>query len=126
MDSDGRMDVPGSSFTVGWWKLGTIPGELGSAVIDGHFDTPQGKPGVFYDLGKLSADDQIIVLDEYGHDLRFAVRSVSSVSDNNFPLEKVFADSSGRRLNLITCSGTWDRALKNYSDRLVVYSELIP
>src|SRR5947209_7865092 len=48
LDSQKRMDVPKNVFDVGWYDLGVRPGQIGSAVIDGHFDTPTGAPSVFY------------------------------------------------------------------------------
>ena len=35
--SDGRMDVPVGSVNVAWFSLGPHPGQVGSAVIGGHF-----------------------------------------------------------------------------------------
>ena len=38
---DGRMDVPAGSVNVAWYALGPRPGQIGSAVIGGHFGIAQ-------------------------------------------------------------------------------------
>src|SRR5205823_13312782 len=51
---------------VGWYDLGTNPGERGSAVIDGHLDRPGGFPAVFWNLRSLHAGDDVQVLNAKG------------------------------------------------------------
>jgi len=123
-DDEGRMDVPKKDENVAWWKLGVIPGQQGSAVIAGHYDKKDGGPAVFYNLGNLNIGDEIRIVDEEGVTRVFKVFRKEVFKDETFPLQEVFADNSGERLNLITCEGVFDSASKNYSDRLVVFSEL--
>lgn len=123
-DDKGRMDVPKGVLNTGWYEPGYKPGMLGSAVIAAHFDTPSGGPGPFYDIGKLEAGDTIEVEGENGKTLTFEVIDTQKHKDATFPIQEVFLAKDKRRLNLITCSGTWDSSAKNYSDRLVVYSVL--
>src|SRR5260370_16594342 len=47
---------------VGWYETGPKPGEVGSAVIDGHLDRPGGYPAVFWNLRSLHAGDNVIVI----------------------------------------------------------------
>jgi sortase (surface protein transpeptidase) len=120
-DSQGRMDVPSVPEHVAWYNKGVLPGEAGNAVIDGHVDSYTG-PAVFFELRKLSAGDDITVSYGDGREQHFTVTRVASYPYNNFPLQEVFGPSDKKQLNLITCSGTFDRAAKNYSNRLVVYA----
>lgn len=124
MDNKGRMDVPKKVENVAWYNLGSKPGFKGSAVIAGHLDTPNGSPAVFYNLTLLKPGDEIEVSDSNGNKLVFLVEKKEIYDSDKFPLDKVFADTSGKKLNLITCNGTWDSADKNYLKRLVVYSAL--
>lgn len=124
MDKKGRMDVPKKDENVAWYNLGFKPGSLGSAVIAGHFDTVTGAPAVFYNLNKLTPGDQIIVTSSSGKDLIFKVTDKQLYPDASFPLQKVFNTTDKPRLNLITCDGVWNRATQNYSQRLVVFTEL--
>ncbi|MCL4366235.1 class F sortase [Patescibacteria group bacterium] len=123
-DSSGKMDVPKKSADVGWYSLGYKPGEKGSAVLDGHLDTVTGAPAVFYDIDKLEIGDQVIVTDEAGKTLIFEVVSVQSYPFDQVPLQEVFGSSDKPKLNLITCTGVWNTGSRNYSNRLVVYTEL--
>lgn len=125
MDSTGKMDVPKNADNVAWYNLGYKPGEIGSAVIAGHFDKVTGEPAVFYNLEKLQIGDQIIITDSSGNRLTFAVVRFASYSDSNFPLQEVFGEAQQPRLNLITCDGSWNSAAKSYSHRTVVYAEIV-
>ena len=124
LTSTGRMDVPKTVGGTGWYAYGPKPGEVGNAVIDGHFDTPTGAPSVFYYIGNLHPGDTIQVVTTHHQTLTFTVTKVTSFPDNGFPIEEVFGASSSKNLNLITCSGMWDRTAHNYSNRTVIFSTL--
>lgn len=123
-DAGGKMDVPKEVMNVGWYQLGFKPGEKGNAVMAGHLDTVTGAPAVFYNLSQLQIGDQVIVTDVNGKNLTFEVVKVQNYPFNQVPLEEVFGPSEKRMLNLITCVGTWNTGSRNYSHRLVVYTEL--
>lgn len=125
MDSQGRMDVPKTSDDTAWYDLGFKPGEKGSAVIDGHLDKVTGAPAVFWNLKNLQSGDKITITDAHNQSYTFVVTSVMQYPWNDFPLQQVFNTTDKPRLNLITCSGTWDEGTHNYSTRTVVYSELM-
>jgi len=42
----------------------------------------------------------------------------------NCPLQQIFGPTAETHLNLITCDGTFNRALGQYDKRLVVFSQL--
>lgn len=125
MDSQGRMDVPKVADDTAWYSPGFKPGTSGSAVIDGHYDRVTGAPAVFWDLKKLTVGDTITITDNNSRTFTFAVTRLVKYPDSNFPIKEVFSASDVPMLNLITCNGVWDKAAKNYSERLVVYSKLI-
>ncbi len=121
---DGRMDVPQDENKAGWWTHGAKPGELGSMVLAGHIDRREGGAGIFFNLRDLNTGDEIRVRDKKGRVYVYKVTDKTIYNDENFPIEKVFAQKDKSRLNLITCSGFFDRTEENYVDRLVVYTEL--
>ena len=125
MDSQGRMDVPKNADDTAWFSPGFRPGTNGSAVIDGHYDKVTGAPAVFYNLKQLTAGDDIIVTDNDGTKYTFQVDRAVPYSDDNFPLQQVFAAADVPQLNLITCDGTWNKDTHNYSQRMVIYSKLV-
>lgn len=123
LDNQRRMDVPKDFQNVAWYELGFEPGQDGSAVIAGHYDTPNGSPGVFYDLHTLEEGDEIIVK-ENGKSLTFKVTHTEIYPFDQIPLEEIFNSTDKKRLNLITCDGIFDTSTQNYSSRYVVYTVL--
>lgn len=123
LDSQGRMGVPEQNMDTAWYKYGPLPGSKGSAVIDGHFDTPTGAPAVFYNISHLKRGDNITVNDSNGNTYTFTVVQVTSYPYDKLPMQEIFASYDKPRLNLITCDGVWNRAQHNYSNRVVVYAE---
>ncbi len=121
---DGAMDVPNNTIDVGWYKLGSSPGEVGSAVIAGHLNGIKGEPGVFKNLDKLKPDDKIYVYNDKGLTATFVVRK-SLTFDPGYADEVFSPKDSGIHLNLITCDGSWDEIKKSYSKRLVVFSDIL-
>ena len=123
-DQQGRMDVPKDDMNVAWFEPGYTPGKKGNAVLAGHYDTKSGGPAVFYSLPKLVPGDEVHVTDDAGNTLTFVVVDSATYPDADFPIQTVFGKSEKPRLNLITCQGDFDEESKNYSDRLVVFTEL--
>jgi len=119
-----QLDVPPEPDVVGWYRLGPLPGESGNAVLDGHLDLP-GTKGVFWRLNELQPGDELEVDDEAGERRRFRVTETKVYDVHAAPLDVIFGDVDGKRLNLITCAGTWSDELDHYDKRLVVFTELI-
>lgn len=124
LEADGTMSVPKSWWTVGWYNLGYKIGDAGSAVISGHYDTNTGAPAVFFRVGNLSTGDIITVTNSDGSIFKFRVYQKKSYPWDQMPLQTIFDSRGKSQLNLITCSGTWDKTTKNYSHRTVVYAEI--
>lgn len=79
---------------------------------------------MFWNLDKLKSGDEIEVTDVNGKSYIFVVTHQKSFDFDKVPLQDIFANADGKRLNLITCEGTFNKTNKNYSKRLVVYSKL--
>ena len=120
---DGSMDIPKNSDNVAWFKFGPRPGEIGSAVMAGHFDRANGAPAVFNSLSKLREGDRLYVEDEKGIVTVFVARE-SRNYDSNANTSGIFgSNDSQAHLNLITCEGVWNKTAKSYSRRLVVFAD---
>jgi sortase (surface protein transpeptidase) len=109
---------------VGWYQDGPVPGQVGSAVIDGHMDRPGELPAVFWNLHRLHMRDWIQIVLADGSSVSFRVTQVSTYPPTTMPLSRIFEDTSGTYLNLITCAGIWIPSQQQTSLRLVVYSVL--
>ena len=124
-DRNGRMDTPALVDDVAWYAPGSAPGEIGNAVLAGHLDRIGGAPAVFWKLGKLAVGDDIFVTDSGGIEYHFRVTGRETYKYDEAPLDAIFGFGIRSRLNLITCRGNWDRGERTYTQRLVVYSELM-
>lgn len=122
--ADGHMEAPVDIHTIGWYELGTKPGDTGNAVVAGHVDGLSG-PGTFYHLKKLEKGDKIYIIGTDGTQLVFKVRDKKSYAPQDAPINKIFGGSSEAHLNLITCTGTFNNSIGHYEERLVIYADLI-
>ncbi len=120
LDPDGRMSVPEDEQTVSWWQYGVKPGEVGNAVLAGHFIISASQKGVFYNLRHVQKGDSIITTDENGGIQQFKVSRINVYKEKDFPTEEVYGLSNSKQLILITCSGTYSSKLDDYSHRLVI------
>jgi LPXTG-site transpeptidase (sortase) family protein len=121
LTKDGDMDVPPDLINVGWYKYGTKPGDIGSAVIAGHLEGTEDL-GVFTDLHKLRAGDGLSVRNDRNEIIKFIVRETRTYKQDERPVE-IFNKADGSYLNLITCSGTWSNVQQRYSHRFVVFAD---
>jgi sortase A len=121
----GNMSTPKSISNTGWYKYGTVPGEIGSSVIDGHVDNGFNMPGVFSELKKLSPGDDIYVRTDKKEELHFVVVEKEVYPFKEVPLQKLFNRNDLSRLNLITCDGEWIDEEQTDENRLVVYAKLV-
>ena len=109
---------------VGWYKFGAIPGQRGSAVIDGHLDRPGGSAAVFWNLRDLHIGDAVMVMNAQGKTIRFHVTQILSYPPSQAPLQQIFGNGGGTFLNLITCAGDWIPNQHQTTLREVVYTAL--
>lgn len=89
----------------------------------GHIDSLTG-PAVFYKLDQLKKGDEVVVRDASGNSLTFVVIRSEKYPRKAAPIEEIFGFSYGSRLNLITCTGEFNRKAKTHEERLVVFTEL--
>lgn len=122
---DGAMDVPINPKNVGWYMFGPKPGEVGSSAIAGHINWWNGVAGIFDKLHKLKPGDKIVVSDENEQPLTFVVSKIKTY-EAKADASEVFVSNDGKaHLNLITCSGKWNKRAQQYSTRLVVFADLV-
>ncbi|MDF9814490.1 class F sortase [Streptomyces sp. SPB162] len=121
--ADGTVEVPSvrQADRIGWYKGGVTPGELGPAVLIGHFDTVEG-PAVLKDVAKVRAGDRITVDRADGSTAVFTVRTLEQVDKDAFPTAKVYGDTTRPELRLITCGG--DLRGGHRPDNIIVYADL--
>lgn len=123
LTDNGEMATTKDPGTVAWYEQGQRPGEVGSAVIAGHFGWKNNLPASFDHLNKLQKGDSIYIVDDKGATISFKVRMLRIFSKTD-DAKTVFSSVDGiAHLNLITCEGVWDNASHSYSGRLVAFSD---
>ena len=124
---NGQVMVPTTTKTVGWFRYGPTPGQLGSSVILGHVDSYQG-PGVFFYIRNLRPGATVTVGLASGKRVDFVVTGVVQYSKADFPNKLVYGrlDKPGARaLNLVTCGGTFNHATGGYEANIVVFTKFV-
>ncbi|MGP3962806.1 class F sortase [Nonomuraea sp. 3N208] len=107
----------------GWYRFSPVPGEAGPSIINGHVSTRKGA-AVFARLSELAKGDQIYVYRSDGKVTRFTVSGIEQVSKSTFPTKRVYDNTSGAQLRLITCGGVFNKGAHSYQDNIIVYATL--
>ncbi|WP_051722659.1 class F sortase [Streptomyces albus] len=122
--ADGTVRVPPATANdrAGWYRHSPPPGRAGPSVILGHVTVGAHADGVFRHLARLRGGDRIEVDREDGTTAAFAVGSVRTVAQAEFPTEEVYGDVPRPELRLITCGGP--RTAEGYRDSVIVFAAL--
>lgn len=116
----GELDVPnGKTGNVGWYKDGTSPGEVGSAVFDAHVFA------AFKKLAYVKPGSDVYVVTTSGKRLHFIVEDAKTYALKNLSPQTLYGLNDKERLNLITCAGKLTADRSTYDHRLVVYTSLV-
>lgn len=123
VNPDGMMQVPNNGNDVGWYTFSAAPGTPGNAVLSGHLDTATSPVAVFTRLKDLKQGDALDIVED-GKKIDYSVFWTKAWPDDTAPLALILGNAPSPTLTLITCSGTFNRISRNYSDRLVVRAKL--
>jgi hypothetical protein len=127
LNPDGTIQVPDlatSADEAAWYKYSVTPGQIGTAVIEGHVDSQVG-PAVFFRLGALRPGDHIDVTLGDGMTAVFRVTGVREYTRSDFPTQMIYGPTKYAALRLVTCGGTFDYATGHYLGSVVVFASLV-
>lgn len=125
VDQNNQIAAPKNVHVAAWFVKSAKPGQQGLSVIDGHV-TGRVNVGIFKNLQSLKPADKFSVTLGNG-----SVKNYQVVSVNNVPVAKsvdvLFSQEPNinSQLNLITCAGQYNQAIKGYPDRTIVYAKLL-
>lgn len=123
VDQNKEIAVPNNIYVAGWFNQTVVPGEKGLSIIDGHV-TGRVNNGIFKDLSKLNDGDEFKI--EFGNG---TIKEFKAVKKIDVPVKDaasvLFSQEPGieRQVNLITCSGTFDKQTQRYPNRLIVIAQ---
>jgi LPXTG-site transpeptidase (sortase) family protein len=125
VDGQGVMQSPKTAFEVGWYDFTAQPGTGGNAVFSGHVDFASVGTAVFWDLHKLGPGDLVEVRLADGTTYQYVVVSNASYPGDDAPIADIVGPTGKDTVTIITCTGTFNRDIHQYSHRLVVRAERI-
>jgi hypothetical protein len=126
-NQDGTMQVPNlitSADEAAWYKYSVTPGQIGTAVIEGHVDSYQG-PAVFFRLGAVRPGNHVNVTLADGITAVFRVTGVREYAKAEYPANTIYAPADYAALRVITCGGDFDTATGHYLGSVVVFASLV-
>jgi LPXTG-site transpeptidase (sortase) family protein len=104
----------------GWLQGSAYPTYDGNSVLTAHIYLPNGQPGPFVNLAKLSWGQEVAIVSN-GLRYVFQVREVGKVNPNDMT---VFRHEEKPWLTLLTCK-EYDENTNSYRSRLVVRAVLV-
>jgi len=125
MGPDGMMQPPNGPEDVAWYDFTARPGSGGNAVFSAHVDYHDYGPAVFAKLKDLKKGNAIEVHLADTTTLRYQVVVSVTYPAADAPFEDIVGPTSRETITLITCTGSFDAASRQYSHRLVVRAERI-
>lgn len=123
LDAQGVMESPSGPEDVGWYDFSARPSAPGNAVFSGHVDFHDYGEAVFWDLHKLKSGDIIEVHGKGGSVYRYEVVSSLTYPAAEAPVGEIVGETKRETVTLITCAGTFNSDVRQYSRRLVVQAE---
>lgn len=124
VQQNGTLSVPGTEDEVGLYQAGPTPGQLGPAVLGAHVDSPEGRKGIFWNLGKVRPGDTVAITRKDRTTATFTVDRVKAYPKAEFPTDLVYkGDFTRSEIRLVTCGGPVD-SRNEYRDNVVVLGHL--
>jgi LPXTG-site transpeptidase (sortase) family protein len=128
VDGSGSMPDPVGYFNVVWYDfsghggLGGY-GRDGNMVLAGHIDSARYGAAVFYYIRNIQINDQIQYRMSNGTVLTYRVTAVADYLPTDNWAQLVSTNNAD--MTLITCIGTFNTAIREYSHRRVVMATLV-
>jgi LPXTG-site transpeptidase (sortase) family protein len=126
VDPDGTMQAPNGPKDVAWYNFSARPGYLGNTVFSGHVDYANYGAAVFWRLRDLREGDEIVVTLADDVSLAYRVVSLTAYDEATAPIQEIVGPTETESITLITCTGTFNRSIREYDKRLVVRGERVP
>lgn len=126
VDQNNEIAVPSNVQLAGWFVNSVQPGERGLAIVVGHVSGVRSE-GVFKNLQDLTAGDTFQIERGDGSKLNYRVISIT-VSKEQYAADSIFSQDPTvtSQVNLVTCTGAYNKTKQKYEDRVIVSGALVP
>jgi Sortase domain len=130
LNPDGTIQVPPLNDPpltneAAWYKYSPTPGQLGPSIIEGHVDSLNSGPSVFFRLGDLTPGDLVYITLADRQVAVFKITGVRLYPKDQFPTATVYGDTDYAALRLITCGGSFDEQSHHYNSNVVAFASLV-
>ena len=126
VDADGALVPPEDPARLAWWR-GVRPGTgAGSVVVAGHLDMYGYGQGPLARIMRLQPGDRAAVTGADGAVATYVLRGVTTFEKETLPADELFGTGGPERLVLVTCGGTYDRALRSWDSNVVAVLDPAP
>jgi sortase (surface protein transpeptidase) len=106
---DNVLETPDNPHNTGWYDIYDRPGWGGNAVFSAHVDYYPNIRGPFYNLAKVEAGDEVVVIMENGLEYRYEVVRKQRYDVNTIPMGDLIwpndRPAGEEWVTLITCGG---------------------
>jgi sortase (surface protein transpeptidase) len=123
LKDNNQIRNPDNIRDVGWYAGSKKPGEKGAVFVYGHLsDTTQ--DGIFIRLHELDPGDSIVVTLGDNSQLTYLVKEQRRYQTDAVDMDSVLRSIDGydEGLQLMTCAGSYDKNIDEFSERLVVFA----
>ena len=122
--ANNELATPRNIYDAGWYTGSSKPTDsAGVILVDGYVNGPT-KPGIFYDLKKLTAGDEMILERGDGVRLTFVVTRLKTVKTVDVDMNEMMRSDNPAKLalNLITWGGSFDAKSNEFESRVLVFA----
>ena len=130
LNPDGTIQVPPLNDPpltneAAWYKYSPTPGQPGPSIIEGHVDSLNDGPSVFFRLGDLKPGDLVYITLADRQVAVFTITGVRLYLKDQFPTSTVYGNTDYAALRLITCGGSFDERSRHYNSNVVAFAALV-
>ena len=120
VQADGQLEIPDET-EVGWYRLGSSPGEQGASVLAAHVNWHH-VDGPFVRLRELDLGSTVTVTMVDGSTRSYSVVERQQYDKTALPADRIWTRAGPETLVLITCGGSFNPEIRRYRDNIVVFA----
>ncbi len=113
------LQIPEDARQVGWFRLGSQPGEPGTSLMFGH----RNQTAALWNVPSMKRGTPVTVTGLNGVVTKWKVTSVQTI-DKRHPTPAMYNTEGPPRLALVTCGGPFNYATGHFVDNVIAWADL--